>query len=359
MNRINISQWASALALGVFVLQNNSARGDAAPPPAPALVQLQPVKATGLRITPRYEYGYGGGYAGDYGVCTAKKTGYSWVTLAKPVLYSMDIADWTTANASLLLLASRQPVGVPSQATNTLALNVSQLTNGSGFAQLLLTLDQSTQILASLTAPSPVGSWSVALQGNQANLRGPSGVSTACEIDTNLLGVFADPLFVYCFAPQQSWGWGRWWPGFNYGPGPPDVTIGRIQILGVPEPIDEQFSTTTLNTNLWQVPCPADANRNMLPIPKGTRLYLSWPWDYYHGPHVLVNSTPGLDLWQDLGEATNVLYCCSYCYLPLAPEVTGNRFFRVRWDYVDWVVGEGLQGHGQPLLPRALGLRPW
>ena len=327
MNSIDLPRWVSALALGTLVLQNNSARADIPPPPAPATIRFQPVKATGLRVVTQYQGNYSN-RVGDYGVCTTKNTGYSWVTLGRPVTYSMDIADWQAAGASLLLLAASQPVGAPSQATNALALSVFQLTNGNGYAQLFLTLNQSTNLLASLTTPSPLGSWSFTLQSDQVTLRGPSGVETTGQLQTNALAVFADPLFIYCFAPQQGWN-SLWIPH----PDPPDVTIGRIQVIGVPEPIDEQFSTAGLNTNIWQTPCPAlDANRSMLVVPSGTQWYLCWPWLYYQGPHLLVSSTLAPGSWRNLGYATNVLDCLGYSFLPLPPAAPGCSFFRVLWD---------------------------
>jgi hypothetical protein len=329
----------TAMTLGILILRPVSAWGDVAPPPLPSKVYFEQIKAKGLRISPQVPpYSRGVGSVGAYGVCTVGNWGYSWVSVAKPVTYAMEVTDWQTASAQLLLLPATEATHAPNTASNSLALTLSWLTNGAASGRVILTANGSTTEVSAVTVPSAVGSWSLTADREKFVLRGPAGAEATGTIDAKLLPGFADPLFVYFFTPSQSWGrpWREGITDPTIADTPPDLTIGRIQVTSVAAPIDEQFTSAELDPFRWQIPFPATASRSMIVIPKNAQLWLRWPCDDYHvGPHVQISATLAPGSWQEIPCTKNALNTLTYSYLPLTLPASGQYFYRVGWDRVD------------------------
>jgi MFS family permease len=143
------------------------------------------------------------------------------------LLFQSTIGEWHSAQLRLALLPASQPPSVLTNVVNCLELSLTESTNNRFVANLALTSDHVTRNLTSLDESSPLGTWSLTLESDRASLRGPSGSETRAGIPSEVLSAFADPLFVYCYAPEQTWE--SWWGRGNYQP-PADVTIKRIRI---------------------------------------------------------------------------------------------------------------------------------
>lgn len=301
---------------------------DSAPPPPPlppAKFSLRTVKAHGLHIT----------ISGSpvhftaYGLCTARNTGYSWVNRTRPVTYSMDLGHVVASGATLLLQPGLAPLANPIEASTHLRLDLEAAANGKGQARLVLVVAKQATELITLAVPTIEGPWNLVLDGTRATVEAPNSVEKFCEIDASVLTAFADPLFVHCFAPSG---------GLDLMPESPEITISRIRISGVPEPIDEQFAAPTVDTNLWQVPFPGSsggrypAYRRMAIVPKTARFWVSWPNDYA-GPHVLTSSNLASASWTSLECETNV-YESGYTFSLAISQPTNSRsYFRLIWDW--------------------------
>lgn len=323
------------LVIGFWQLlsMERPAWADAGPPPQvplqPAKFSLHPVKAHGLRITSSDSLYGRWGSVPTYGLCTAKSTGYSWVHRTRAVSYSVEIGHAMGSGATLLLQPGLVPLENPIQAPTHLRLDLEPTANGKGQARLVLVVANQVTDLIAMAVPTLAGPWNLILDGTRATVQAPSRAEKSCEIDARVLTAFADPLFVYCFAPAA---------GLDVNAEPPEITISRIRISGVPEPIDEQFASPTLDTTLWQVPFRASSGwrysgyRLMAIVPKTARFWVSWPRDY-SGPHVLTSSNLAADSWTSLECETNVFESGYTSSLTIPQPTNGRSFFRLIWDW--------------------------
>jgi hypothetical protein len=323
------------LGLWQFVSNERPAWADGGPPPRiplqPAKFSLQPIQAHGLRITACDSLYGSGGEIPAYGLCTAKNTGYSWVHRTRAVTYSIDLGHAVGSGATLLLQPGLAPMQEPTQASTHLRLDLEPTANGRGQARLVLVLANQMTELVALAVPTLPGPWNLVLEGTRATVQAPNRAEKSCEIDAGVLTAFADPLFVYCFAPVDR---------LDLPAEPPEITISRIRISGVPEPIDEQFAAPTVDTNLWQVPFSTTAPirwrypayRFMAIVPKTARFWLSWPRDYA-GPRVLTSSNLAADSWTGLECETNVFDSGYTSSIHIPRPAGGRSYFRLIWDW--------------------------
>jgi hypothetical protein len=212
---------------------------------------------------------------------------------------------------------------------NCLELSLTESTNKRFVANLALTSDHVTCNLAALDESSPLGTWSLTLESDQACLRGPSGSETRAGIRSEVVSAFADPLFVYCYAPEQTWE--SWWGQGNYQP-TADVTIKRIRIGGVAIPVDERFASPILDTTLWQRPFELTSSRKATIIPEWAKLWLCLPDFGYSGPRVYSNTSLNPDAWVELGYTADPFAHGGYCSIPLPAPVRQQTYYRVVWE---------------------------
>jgi hypothetical protein len=126
------------------------------------------------------------------------------------------------------------------------------------------------QPVASLTAASPLGTWSLAFNGNYYNppinvtITAPNGTTTNFVFDSASAALFTDPATVLLGAQPNS----------------PDstgetVVFSNFSISGNDYPFSDDFTNdTVLNTSLWEI-LAANTNGVVL-VPPGSAYWLSW-----------------------------------------------------------------------------------
>lgn len=294
-----------------LLLQQASVRADIVPPPR---LLTQPVKAPGLRV---FAYFAGPPMPTDpslhFGIRTATNTGYSWVDAAVPVTYSLTITDCPAGSAQIILVAETNPPAnafMPAYTeSNVIRLAIQSQSNGAATATLGLKVNSAPAAppaLASIASAEAKGTWKLTLDGLQATVEAPDGVQTNVDLPGSVLSVFADPVFVYFGGPGD------------------ELTLSRVQISGIPSPIDENFVGTVVDPTLWRV-CTSSYSTVVL-VPRKAKFWLVWP----RNTTVRLQSGTTIEpasAWQDFEVPTNHLDVGSYQQTPICPDTT-NRFFR-------------------------------
>jgi len=147
--------------------------------------------------------------------------------------------------------------------------------------------------LAGISSPTALGTWTVTFNHNtDITLTTPSGTSTNFTMPAEAAALFADPVYAY-FGVQPNA------PG-NIGQ---SAVLSRIQIIGVPTPLDDAFSGEVLDSTRWQVVA-ADPS-GIVPVPPSAAYWLKWT-----APAVgyVVQASPSLApaSWADTG-LTNII----------------------------------------------------
>ncbi|MBU6401450.1 MAG: hypothetical protein KGS61_14130 [Verrucomicrobia bacterium] len=194
-------------------------------------------------------------------------TAYSWVGGSSPVTYSVTIASYPSTNYSgfqthiFLVPMASLPTYESSpdwNEPNVVFLQIANNADGSASATFryktnlpngntMLWNSNPTNgpvgALASITDPSPLGTWSLTFQNNtNVTLTAPSGASTNFVMPPDSAALFADPL-VAVFGAQPN-------GDANIGQ---TVILSRIQVTGTTSAIDEKFIGATLDTTTWQI----------------------------------------------------------------------------------------------------------
>ena len=304
-----------------------SAKATNAPPiPAPTL-SVESAAARGLRI---FASAPGAQYQRQ-GIRTLNPTD-SWVGAIDPVTYSITISDHPGApgfQTHMFLV----PGAVPNTDTSpdysqphVVFLDIQGNADGSAYANFRYKVNEpngngflyGAGTIAGVGSSTPLGTWSLTFNptGN-ITLTSPSGGTTNFAMPSEALSMFNGPLYAY----------------FGIQPNNPNniglaATIGRVQISGVSTPIDDSFTTTPLDSQLWQVV--AQDAAGVIPVTPDALFWLNWTV-----PDVgyKLQSAPGLTgPWTDLtltvpqlgNRKRRLLYPSD-----LPASDTGNHFFRL------------------------------
>ena len=170
-----------------------------------------------------------------------------------------------------------------------------------------------------LTNSTPIGTWTVTFQDDtHVQVTAPDGTQGEAVIPQKDLSYFDHPLFAY----------------FGIQPNHLDyiglsAVFGKIQITGVPDPIQDDFSQASLNDNLWKVVA-ADPNGIQV-IPSEAQWQLGWSLpDVGFQMEVTTNLITGP--WTPLDLITNAMTCGKQrmIFLPPSDLPEGNQaFFRM------------------------------
>ena len=214
----------------------------------------------------------------------------SWVGSSQPVTYSFTVQDFPDAahngfQAHLFLVPeANMPYGpndnsIDWNASNVIFVQLANNADGSATAAFMYKTNLpggNTMFwnsnptngpvgrLATVTDPSAKGTWSVSFKNNTSvTLTTPSGTSTNFSLPSDAASLFADPVDAY-FGVQPN----------NNGNIGQSVHLSRIQINGLPNPVDESFSGSSLDTAKWQVVA-ADATGIQV-VPPDAAYWAKW-----------------------------------------------------------------------------------
>jgi hypothetical protein len=231
-------------------------------------------------------------------IYTVNNTGYSWVDNGKPVTYSLTVTNYPSGAYSgfqthiFLVPGSSLPTYETSpdwNEPNVIFLQIVNNADGTANATFryktnqangnsMLFNDNSTNgpvgALASLDAPTPIGTWSMTLNNTNVTLSVPGGASTNFAMPAGAVALFADPMYAYFGAQPNS--------SNNIGQ---SITLSRVQISGVAAPIDDHFtgvpsdpadtnSPPVLDSATWQLAAQDPAG--VVLVPSGSIYWLSW-----------------------------------------------------------------------------------
>ena len=122
-----------------------------------------------------------------------------------------------------------------------------------------------TGTLASVSAPSPIGTWNLTFnpEGGGITITSPEGTSTNFFMPAEHESLFAGPAYAY-FGVQPN-------EMRNIGQG---ATLSQVQITGVPNPIDDTFTTAALDSAKWEYA--AESAAGITSIPPNAIGWVSW-----------------------------------------------------------------------------------
>lgn len=306
----------ACLVGGLAFCAEFTALADAAPSPT-TYTSLRPVQSRGLRMMDNLIHW--GTAPNSAAVCLrpVKTFGYSWVTRGAPVTYSFSVGQSSCGAPFVRLIGGSAPVGFASSALarNFISLEVEEPYGSAVRASLLFKVDTTNEppVIATLSTPSILGTWSLTMSGTNATIKAPDGTEQTAAIPEAALARFADPMSVYFGSAQRN---------------SLDVTLKRLQITGVSEPLDETFDASKLDSSRWEV------SRNWLCssviVPKDARFWLSsYGLSPYSGFKLQTSTSLLPGSWQDFPIPTNDLIegrNLDSVFLPM--DTNGMRFFR-------------------------------
>lgn len=219
---------------------------------------------------------------------TINKTGNGWYNAANPVTYSATIASFPNGNTyagyqSHIFITTGNPPSYETapdfNETNLIVLEIHENTDGvTAYASFRYKINEPNSngnefgtdngtagTLATLGAPTVIGTWSITFNNNTSvTVSGPGGVSTNFSISAAAAAQFVDPLNVYLGAqPNSTVGYGQ------------AVVYSSFSITGNTTPLSDNFLTdTSLNTNLWTT-IAGDTTTVQL-VPAGSAYWLAW-----------------------------------------------------------------------------------
>jgi len=252
------------------------------PATPPSLTKLQKAGPSGLQITMDRN---GDQWQRD-GVTTPSGDFYSWVNNGG-VTYSFTITNFPDAvphpgydahlymvNADTIqnLNGEYKNGAVDWDASDLVEMRVQN--NGGGGVDLTLRYKtnlpaaNADHVIASVHAPSALGTWSIAFDTSNTNvtLTGPGGVSTNLTLAQDVVGHFSGNMFLH-FGNFKS-------DGNNNGINDQQSgTFSRIQVAGGLAPLDDSFGGPGLTANYgWQ---PSNSS-SVLWVPPDTAYWLTW-----------------------------------------------------------------------------------
>jgi hypothetical protein len=181
---------------------------------------------------------------------------FSWVGATGPVTYSYTIADYPQASnpgfqTHLFLVPGEGiPAGQSSpdwNQPNVVFLDLQNSAAGTATATFRYKINAANAngmyynsnpnngpagALASITAPSAVGTWSLSFSGdNNVTITTPTGSSTNFVMPSDAAALFANPLYAYLgIQPNQNANLGQ------------SARFTRFQVTGIAEPLNETFA---------------------------------------------------------------------------------------------------------------------
>lgn len=261
---------------------------------------------------------------------------YSWVGATEPVTYSMTINDFPGGNYSgfqaHLFLAPNSNIPTFENSpdwnqTNIIFLQIQNNADGSAYAafRYKTNLPNGNSMLfgngaiGDIGAPNVKGTWDLTFSptGN-ITLTAPNGASTNFTMPPDAVTLFSGPAYAY-FGVQPN-------QPANIGQA---ATFGRFQISGLPSPIDETFTTATLNSSIWQVI--AEDAAGVLSIPPDSAFWLIWTLPD-QGFGVQWSEAIADDFWLDLpvsGSQIGNRRAAQVLKSQLPVSFTDNYFFRL------------------------------
>lgn len=260
-----------------------NANTNVAPPPPPtvAITRANP----GLRI---FASQAGAQYQRQ-NVYTRNGTGYSWVGTGVPVTYALTVADYPSGanngfQSHLMLVPGS---GLPDWESspdwnepNLIFLDIGNGADGTGYASLRYKTNLpngNTMVynanpdngpvgtIASVGSPTPNGTWSITFNNDtDVTLTAPNGATAAASLPAAAAALFAGSMHVYAGVQPNRLD--------NIGQ---SLTIKRLRITGVPNPIDETFTSPgVLGSETWNVA--AGDRAGLIPVNPEAVFWLSW-----------------------------------------------------------------------------------
>jgi len=254
------------------------------PTPPPTLsAPTRPVPGLNL-----FSSGANGGEFQRVNVRLVNTTGNGWWDSPTPVTYSISITNTPGAafpgfQTHLFLVTGNPPAFETSpdyNQTNLIFLDIQTTADGptSGIGSFRYKINQPNSnanlygpdngtagTLASLFAPSLLGTWSLTFdQNTNVTLTGPDGSTTNFTLSAVAASQFVDPLNVYVGCqPNSVAAIGR------------NVVLSRFGITGNASPVNDDFTQdSVLDTDVWQ-PIAGDVNTVQL-VPQDTVWWASW-----------------------------------------------------------------------------------
>jgi len=260
--------------------------------------------------------------SGQYGRQSIRtlNQGYSWVGATAPVSYSIEIKDAPGASAGgfqthmFLVPAIGAPYGsgdaaIDWNATNLFWLNIQNAgarlmykTNLGSGNQMLWNYELGGQYgtngagagsIATLAAPSPIGTWTLTFENNtNITLTSPVGATTNVSITSDAAALFADPLFAHFGAQPNDT------PNIGLS-----TTIGRISTTNTADALDDSFPGPGLDAGTWGTAA-ADAS-GIVVVPGDSKYWFRWTLPASADSYVISQSSLN-GSWNDTG-LTNIL----------------------------------------------------
>lgn len=275
--------------------------------PAPAPVATISIPKPGLRITAsnpgdRYQ---------RQNIVTAN--GVSWLGASGPVTYSLNLGGFADAahsgfQAQIFLIPSASLPGETApdyNEANLIFLEIGINGNGSGYANLRYKTNQPSGnamvynnnpdngpvgFLGSIGSASPLGTWKLTFNNNtDITVTEPGGNTADFSLGADAAALFADPVYAY-FGGQPN-------QLANIGQ---SMVIQRIQVTGVANPVDDSFTSSPLDSSVWQVRA-ADPS-GLVVIPPGTAYEVNWTLPDYG--YSLQSASAVTGTWVDAGLST-------------------------------------------------------
>jgi hypothetical protein len=303
-----------------------------APPPPPPTMGIE--KATpGLRI-----FASAAGSINQRQSIRTVNPAYSWIGGFDPVTYSITINDYpgSTYSGFQTHLFIVPGSGIPTfetspdyNETNVVFLDIQNQTNGSAFAAFRFKTNEpgnnvmiyGSGTIAGIGAPSIRGTWSLTFDpAGPITLTAPSGAATNFSMPPDATALFSGPAYAY-FGIQPN-------RLSNIGQ---SASFSRLQITGIPTPIDDSFAGPALDSAIWEVI--AENAAGVVAVPPDAAFWLTWTLpDRDFVPQATDDLSFDPITWGDfamttaqIGDRRRGLVLRSQ----LPPTFTDNNFFRL------------------------------
>lgn len=303
-----------------------------APPPPPPTLGME--KATpGLKI-----FASAAGSQYQRQSIRTVNPAYSWIGGFDPVTYSITISEYPDTNYSgfqthLFIIPGTSlqtnQTSPDYSEPNVVFLDIQNQVNGGAFANFRYKVDETngnsmiygSGTIAGIGAPSIRGTWSLTFDpAGPITLTAPNGANTNFSMPSEHLAPFNGPAYAY-FGIQPN-------RPANIGQ---SATLARLQITGVPTPIDDTFSGPGLDTATWQVV--AENVAGVVTVPPDATFWMTWTLpDRDFVFQVAEDLNFDLSGWADfpltatqIGDRKRTVVLSSQ----LPPNFTGNYFFRM------------------------------
>ena len=266
------------------------------------------------------------------GLRALNTTNYNWVGSANPITYALTIAHYPgPTNAGFethiwLNQGATTDLG-PDFADPTLAeLEITGQGDGTAVGAFRYKVNDSddvsmletTGFLGTVTNPTPVGTWSVTLNGDNVTVMAPGGATLNTNMASGDSGNFAGPLTVYIGCIPGTNG-----VGLNNGQA---VVFSRFEIISNSVALlNDGFTTPLVDTTLWAFS--SEDPQALLQVPPTAALLLDWDL-----PDTGFRLTANTDLtttnWQNFALPVSIYNGKRTGLIP-ASALSTNEFFRL------------------------------